>query len=175
MIVISNYVQSTGMNYPEDAVIRINVAWIESSEALEQIMQSLSGRKIWLDYPTGRTKPPQPKFSLDETIEFTKRYNVHYFAFSNAEDTLIIEEIRRKVPTNVVLVPKIETINGIGNLAEIMRAAKTKIVMLDKEDLYTDVKGNQVEFYRLVEQCRKKCKELDATCLELKGVVFGHD
>ena len=49
------------------------------------------------------------------------------------------------------------------------------VVMLDKEDLYTDVKGNQVEFYRLVEQCRKKCKELDATCLELKGVVFGHD
>lgn len=175
MIVISNHVSAVGMEYPKDAVIRINVAWIESREALEELMQRLNSRKIWLDYPTGRTKPPQPKFSLDETIEFTKKYNVDYFAFSNAEDTAIISEIRSKVPANVVLVPKIETIKGIANLSEILRAAQTKIIMLDKEDLYTDVKGNQAEFERLVEYCRNKCRKLGATCLELKGVVFGHD
>lgn len=175
MIVISNHVNAIGMEYPKDSVIRINVAWIESKQALEKILKDLHGRAIWLDYPTGRTKPPRPKFSLDETIEFTKKYPMHYFAFSNAEETSLVQSIRSKVPQHITLVPKIETTKGIANLANIVSAARTKTIMLDKEDLYTDVKGNQQEFERLVNLCREDCKKLGVTCLELKGVVFGHD
>ena len=175
MLVISNHVRAVGMDYPKDAVIRINIAWISSKDELEKILKDLQGYEVWLDYPTGRTKPPQPKFSLDEAIEFTKKYKINYFAFSNAEDSELINEIRKKVPLPVLLVPKIETIKGVNNLNAILRSAKTNIVMLDKEDLYMDVKGNQQEFERLVAQCREQCNNANATCLELKGVVFGHE
>jgi citrate lyase beta subunit len=175
MIVISNHVNTIGMEYPKDSVVRINIAWIESKQALEKILQDLHGRAIWLDYPTGRTKPPQPKFSLDETIEFTKKYPMHYFAFSNAEESSMIQNIRSKVPRHITLVPKIETTKGISNLNDIVSAAQTKFIMLDKEDLYTDVKGNQEEFEKLVTLCRENCKKIGVTCLELKGVIFGYD
>lgn len=175
MIVISHHVKKIGMQYPKDAVIRINVAWVESKAELEVILKELKGHRIWLDYPTGRTKPPMPKFSLEEAIEFAKKYQIEYFAFSNAEDTKVIEEIRNKVPSHVLLVPKVETIKGVNNVRAILKSAKTNIIMLDQEDLYTDVKGNQHEFDRLVKQCRNECKSVGATCLELKGVVFGHE
>jgi citrate lyase beta subunit len=175
MIVISNHVSEIGMDYPESSIIRVNVAWLKSKEEADELLESLEGQRIWFDYPTGRTKPPKPKFSLQEAVEFTKKYGVEYFAFSNAENGDFIKGLRSSVPENVKLVPKVETKKGIENLREILSSAKTDVIMLDKEDLYVDVGCDSDEFERLVSDCKEKCKELNATCLELKGVVFGHD
>jgi pyruvate kinase len=175
MIVISNHVNKIGMDYPENSIIRINIAWLNSKEEAEELLRNLEGKKIWLDYPTGRTKPPKPKFSLKEAVEFTKLYPIDYFAFSNAEEPYFIKGLRSSVSESVKLVPKIETKNGIENLKEILESAKTDVIMLDKEDLYIDVKGDSNEFENLVKICKEKCNKYGVKCLELKGVVFGHD
>lgn len=175
MIVISNHVNKIGMDYPDGSVIRINIAWLKSKEEAEELLKSLNGKRIWFDYPTGRTKPPRPKFSLKEAIEFTQKHDVEFFAFSNAEEEYFIKGLRASVPESVKLVPKIETRKGISNLKEILDSAKTDLIMLDKEDLYVDVKGDSEEFEKLVRECKEKCSQSGATCLELKGVVFGHD
>lgn len=163
------------MSYPENSVIRINTAWINSIDELEKILDSLKGHRIWLDYPTGRTKPPLPKFKMEEIIQFAKTHLIEYFAFSNAEDSEFIKSIRESIPELVKLVPKIETKRGVENIKDILDSAKTDMIMLDKEDLYLDVSGNQEEFQNLISICREKCEEFNVTCLELKGVVFGHN
>ena len=175
MIVISHHVKKIGMPYPQGVVVRVNTAWIESVEELDSVLKDIKDRKVFLDYPTGRTKPPVPKFSLDEVAEFTHKYNIDYFAFSNAQEPSEVEIIRKKVMPRTKLVPKIETKLGVHNLRLIIDAAQTDVIMLDKEDLYTDVHGNQEQFNNFVERCRVECKKLGVTCLELKGVVFGHE
>ena len=174
MIVISNHVKTIGMEIPKDAVVRINVAWVESKETLHRILNENANNSVWLDYPTGRNKPPKPVLTLSETINFCKVYGnlIKYFAFSNAEDTNIIELIRQAVPEHITLVPKIETYKGVAFLPHIVEAAKTKIVMLDKEDLYVDLKMDSNHFNSACNEVLKTCNNLGITCLTLKGVIF---
>ena len=174
MIVISNHVKTIGMEIPKNAVVRINVAWVESKEELHKILSLNADNKIWLDYPTGRNKPPKPVLTLSETINFCKTYGnlIKYFAFSNAEDTNIIELIRQAVPEHITLVPKIETYKGVAFIEHIVKAAKTNVIMLDKEDLYIDLKTDNHQFNSVCKEVIDKCKELSVICLTLKGVIF---
>lgn len=173
MIVISNHVRTLGLNIPENAVVRINVAWVQNAKELVNIIEDNKDRVVWLDYPTGRTKPPKPVLSLADSIDFCKKYNnIKYFAFSNAEDVNIVELIRNNVPKDIKLIPKIETVAGIHNLVKICKSAKTDVIMLDKEDLYISVGGSNEEFNDLVNLATSTCKNNNIKCLTLKGVVF---
>lgn len=176
MIVISNHIHTIGMKYPDGAVIRINLAWVSTLDAVDAIIKNAVGHKIWMDYPTGRTKPPAPNMSLMEAIRMCNahRNSVAYFAFSNAEDRNTIELIRHVVDPIIELVPKIETRRGIDNFANIIAAAKTSTIMLDKEDLYIDCDTNPDLFNAQVTKVRNDCVQAGVTCLELKGVIFGH-
>jgi hypothetical protein len=150
------------MPIPKDAVIRINLAWV-SKEGAKKIIEN-SKHLIYLDYPDGRTKPPTPTITFEEALELSRHKNVIYFAFSNAT----IEKVKNiKGKVNCMLVPKIETEQGVKDVPKMIELG-VKTIMLDKEDLYTEVNCNPVKFNKLLNEVRS----YKINILELQGVVF---
>lgn len=141
---------------PDNSIIRLNLAWVSLEEARD-ILSKINN--VYLDYPTGRTKPPKPTITLEEAIDLANEFNVKYFAVSNVEDAQTIRNLKVKSE----IIPKIETIKGVENIEEI--AKEVNMVMLDKEDLYLDCKGK--DFEKLINKVRASVKTL-----ELIGVVF---
>lgn len=173
MILYSNNLIKYSIKFSKNSAIRINIAWIKSYKELNELLQKHKKENIFLDYPKGRTKPPKPILSLSKVIKLTKKYKqIKYFAVSNAESEKSIKDLRKKIPKNIILVPKIETVKGISNLLSISKAGKTKIFMLDKEDLYSNIKHNNKLLYDLLNQLWKKSKKYQLIILELIGVIF---
>lgn len=173
MIVASNHIKTLGIPFPKGAIVRINVAWIKSYEELCQIIEENKDYDVWVDYPTGRRKPPVPILTLAQAISAASKYdNVKFFAFSNAEDCNIIELIRQAVPSRITLVPKIETELGITNLSQILLSAQTKVLMLDAEDLYVDVGHDSIMFESLKKYVKTFCDNHGIKMLSLQGVIF---
>ena len=171
MIIISNNVKER-IAIPKDAVIRVNMAWIKTFEELDNVIMNIK-QDIFLDFPQGRTKPPKPVLQMDDALIVMKKYNnIKYFAISNAEDVTTMLHLRKIIPKHVTIVPKIETMTGITNFNFLVRTAKTNIVMLDKEDLYLDVKKQNSIFEALVKKMRQIYKRTDIRLLELQGVIF---
>lgn len=165
MLVISNHLIGK-MPIPEDAVVRINLAWVKNVREAKKLLNNLK-HDVYLDYPDGRTKPPVPKISLKEAMKLTKHPRVVYFAVSNAEDLERLKYIKRKIDAE--LVPKIETVIGVSILPNIIDLNIRK-VMLDKEDLYTNVGCNSRKYNDLVDLVRSFKDKIKI--LELQGVVF---
>ncbi len=172
MLLISNNVDSLGINYPKGAVIRINTAWVNTKDALEDELIRLKDHDIYLDYPIGRKKPPLPKMSFESLFILMMQYeNIKYFAWSNAEIPEDLAFARDKIPQRIMLVPKIETLIGVLRLEEIVKASQTKLIMIDKEDLATAA-GNAEIYQHFLEHTRKKAEQLGIEAIELKGVIF---
>ncbi len=173
MLIVSNYLFSkSDIKFPEDVIVRINIAWIKDLNELKKLLAETK-HDVYLDYPQGRTKPPRPTITLIEALALVRTYkNVKYFAVSNVEDPDSIEAINSLLPKVVKLVPKIETRKGIQNLDLILTKTKAKHIMLDKEDLYLDAHADSTLYEDLVDQARQKCAGLGVAVLELHGVVF---
>lgn len=174
MIIVSNYVLTKNhFPLPAHVVVRVNVAWVKTTEELEQILASIT-HDVYLDYPQGRSKPPRPTLTLEEVIDFAHRFpHVKYFAVSNVEDPEDIHTIKLRLPAHVAVVPKIETRKGIELLEEIIGKIGATYIMLDKEDLYIDVERDAALFEELIESAREKTERAGAEVLELHGVIFG--
>ncbi|QQG42915.1 MAG: hypothetical protein HYW15_01755 [Candidatus Giovannonibacteria bacterium] len=156
----------------ESAVTRVNVAWLREKSELEDLLNKTAG-DIYLDYPSGRSKPPLPTISLDDVLELVPRYKqIKHFAVSNVETPLAIAAIKNRLPGNINLVPKIETKAGVEKLAEIIDSILATHIMFDKDDLYVNVLADNKLFEELVERARKTCREKGVKILELQGVVF---
>lgn len=173
MLIISNHLMAKGgFSLPDHAVVRVNVAWIPTKEKLIETLKDIK-HDVYLDYPQGRSKPPKPKITLDETIALVTQFpQVKYFAVSNVEEPEAIYAIKMQLPSHVGIVPKIETKRGIENLEAIVAKIQNQHIMFDKEDLYLDVNRDVELFEQLVETTRQKSKALGITVLELHGVVF---
>lgn len=177
ILLISNNVDSIGVEYPKEAVIRINTAWVNTVDTLRTELNRLKNYSIYLDYPIGRKKPPLPKMTEAQLLTIVEQYkNIKYFAWSNAENSEALSNFRFKLSYNfnrkdVMLVPKIETLLGVLHLEEIIKASKTQLIMIDKEDLATDA-GDPEVYQHFLEHARKKAKELNIFSIELKGVIF---
>ncbi len=174
MILVSNHLLSTTpVIFPkETVVIRINIAWIKTKQELVRLLKSIE-HDVYLDYPQGRSKPPRPVLTIDEAIEMAHKFpHVKYFAVSNVENPQKIFDIKSRLPAHVEVVPKIETATGVKNMLAIIKKLDTNYVMLDKEDLYSDIQRNSKRFATLVETARRKAKEANIDLLELHGVVF---
>ena len=76
------------------------------------------------------------------------------------------------LPKGVSFVPKIETLKGVLNLNKLFDTGKIKHIMLDAEDLYTNIQNDVELFINLKERVRRVCKEYSVELLELYGVVF---
>jgi hypothetical protein len=172
MLLLSNNLRGK-IEFPEKAVVRVNSAWVKSEKDLSQILDRNCDRDVFLDFPSGRTKPPKPTLTLMQLLNAIRlNKNIKYFAVSNAEDEEQLENIKSLIG-DVQLVPKLETLAGIRKIEKILRASKCKMIMADLEDLWLDTKADTKIFENAVGVLKDKCSELGIKVLRLQGVCFG--
>ena len=177
MLIISQNLTNYEVDIPEDAVFRINLAWINNLRELQTILEKHRTRKIFLDLPTNRTKPPNNKYSINELIPIIKsNKNIKYFAISNINSAEDLNTYTNIIPEDVILVPKIESEAGVSNIKQITDALGTKkIVMLDHDDLHSSIiKANQPisKFLECFNTLVEYCKNNNIILLRTIGVVF---
>jgi len=172
MILISNHLLTLHQfKNVDDVVIRINMAHVKDIKELKQFVNKK--QDVFLDYPKGRTKPPVPSLSLTDAITFTHKYdNIKYFATSNIEEIAEVDLICDMLPDHVSFVPKIETLRGVQNLESLFKTGKIFHIMLDGEDLYTDINNDVDLFLNLKDRVQHNCMKYGVELLELYGVVF---
>ena len=181
MIIISQNITNYNFNIPENAVFRINLAWINHIDDLKNLLNKHSMRKIFLDLPINRTKPPNNKYSFDNLILIFEQFeNIKYLAISNVTGPEDIQKYLKLTPSNITIVPKIESRLGIENIESIINELRggEKIIMLDHDDLYSDLIKNDISseqfseyVNKLVEFCNKNKIEL----LRTIGVIFADE
>ena len=172
MILLSNHLLTLDeFKNVNNVVIRINMAHVKDEKELKKFVNT--DYDIFLDYPKGRTKPPIPSLSFTEAIDAMKKNsNIKYFATSNIEEVSEVNLICELLPRGVSFVPKIETLRGVLNLNKLFDTGKINHIMLDSEDLYTDVKNDVELFVNLKNRVKRICENYDVELLELYGVVF---
>lgn len=172
MILISNHLtQLPQFKDLKDVVVRINMAHVRTKDELCRFLDT--PHDVFLDYPKGRTKPPLSTLSMIDALEVAHKYdNIKYFAVSNIETNSEVAALISELPPDVQFVPKIETMVGVINLDVILRNNPIEIIMLDTEDLYTNVKNDTELYLDLSSRARWTCKNLGVRVLEMHGVVF---
>lgn len=174
MLVISQHARLLNIPFPKHVVFRVNVAWIKTRKELFDLLKSLKN-DVFLDFPEGRTKPPKPVLNFNDLIESMMKFrNIKYFAITDVKNADIIRKMRTVVPKRMRLVPKIESRTGIENLENIFGQMRNneKYIMLDKEDLYTDLKNNKELFEKYIKLVEEKSYKKNIKVLELQGVIF---
>ena len=177
MLIVSQNLTNYEIDLPQDAIFRVNLAWVNSLKELEVILEKHRSHKIFLDLPANRAKPPNNKYDIDDLIPIIKsNQNVKYFAVSNihsADDLKIYLDI---IPKRVTIVPKIESVAGVTNVKQITDALGiNKILMLDHDDLYSQiVKAKQPtsKFLECFNSLVDYCDNHNIILLRTIGVVF---
>ena len=180
MLIISQNLTNYEVNIPQDAVFRINLAWINNLKELEAILKKHRTRKIFLDLPTNRTKPPNNKYDIDELIPIIKsNQNIRYFSVSNINSVDDLEMYFNIIPKHIVIIPKIESVEGVSNIKQITDAlGANKIIMFDHDDLYSSIIKSKQPISRFLECFNKlveHCKNHNVTLLRTIGVVFSDE
>ena len=178
MLIASQNLSNHNVNLPQDTIYRINLAWIDDLESLKKILEKHKEHKIFLDLPKNRTKPPNNKYSMNELQPFLQSFqNIKYFAISNIDSAGDLSPFLDYLSDDMIVVPKIESPDGVKNIAEIVKLlGPEKIVLLDHDDLYSsilklgdDPNNFQVYVKSLIDFCDKN----DVTILRTIGVIFG--
>jgi hypothetical protein len=178
MYIISQNISNYDIPFPADAIFRINLAWVESIEALTSLVEKHASHELFIDIPIGRTKPPNNKYDLGEIIPIIEKYhNIRYLAISNVEKSSDFVQIQSQIPERVTIVPKIENSEGINNLAEIISHLRspTKVIMLDHDDLYTSLIKNgkkASDFKDYLIKLSQFCDQNKIVLLRTVGVIF---
>jgi len=181
MLIISQNLSNYNISIPEDAIFRINLAWVSDLDKLKKILRKHRRHTIFLDLPIGRTKPPNNKYSLEDLIPIIHSHpNIEYFAISNVESPSDLKKYIEVMPQYITIVPKIENSKGIKNIKKITDALSNekKIIMLDHDDLFSSlVKNNEpvINFKEYVNRLVDFCENNDIILLRTKGVIFGDD
>ena len=177
MLIISQNLTNYEVDIPQDAIFRINLAWINNLKELEDILEKYRTRQIFLDLPANRTKPPNNKYSMDELIPIIKsNQNIKYFAVSNINSADDLEIYFNIIPEHIILIPKIESVEGISNIKQITDALGTnKIIMFDHDDLYSSIIESKQPISKFLEYFNRlvsHCKNHNVNLLRTVGVVF---
>ena len=180
MRIFSQNIINYGIPVPENSILRINLAWVNSIEELEIILQKNNNSDIFLDLPVGRTKPPNNKYSFEDIVLILKKNeNIKYFAISNVNSADNIRELIEKIPKHVSLVPKIESPDGVKNIEEITKLlGDKKIIMLDHDDLYSNlIKKNEEpeKFKEYISNLSNFCQKNNIIMLRTIGVIFSDE
>ena len=179
--IISQNTTNYGIQVPNDTILRINLAWCSSIKQLKDILDKHKNNSIFLDLPIRRIKPPNNKYTLDDLIPVISSYNqIRYFAISNVESPDDLEDYIQKIPTNIILVPKIESPIAIQNISEIVNAIPTdeKILMLDHDDLFSKIiKNNEPvdNFKNYIQKLSDYCNSNKIILLRTIGVMFSDE
>ena len=91
-----------------------------------------------------------------------------------------MDEYLSLLPITVTLIPKIENIIGIKNIEQITKKLpyKEKIIMLDHDDLFSDLLKNEnnfTNFKKYFTQLVEFCNDNNIKLLRTIGVVFSDD
>ena len=161
---------------PQDAVVRINLAWVDSIKSLEDQISKFPNL-IFLDLPIGRTKPPNNTYSVDEIKEvILNNTNVKYLAISNVESSADIKSYVDLFKGTLQIVPKIESKKGIDNISEIVSILGSEpCIMLDHDDLFLDLTNLNIstsDFFPIIEILASFCDKNNVKLLRTRGVVF---
>ena len=118
---------------------------------------------------------------MDDLIPVITSYNqIKYFAISNVESSDDLKNYIEKIPTNIVLVPKIESPMAIQNVSEIVNAIPTdkKILMLDHDDLFAKIlkNGEPVDNFKIyIQKLVDFCNSNKVILLRTIGVMFSDE
>lgn len=181
MIIVSQNLTNYDLHLPIDSILRINLAWCNSLEELKSILEKHTEHQIFFDLPIKRVKPPNNTFTLDDLIPILEsNEQVIYFAISNVDSPADLEEYIKKIPTNITLVPKIESPAAVNNISEIVNVIPSdkKIVMLDHDDLFSKIIKNDESVNNFKDYIRKLtdfCTTNEITLLRTVGVIFSDD
>ena len=182
MLLISQNIKNHyNLEFPDDVVLRINLAWCNSLEELKEKLSNEKNTKFFLDLPQGRIKPPNNKYSLEEMIPILEsNKQIKYFAVSNVEGKNDLQPFLDKLPDHINIVPKIESPNSILNIKEICNALKTeeKVVMLDHDDLFSSIirkNENKNNFQKYIRKLIDFCEKENISLLRTVGVMFSDD
>lgn len=166
---------------PDDVILRINLAWCNSLDELEDKLSDDKDSKFFLDLPQGRIKPPNNKYSLDEMVPILESHSqIKYFAVSNVEKKKDLEPFLEKLPESIIIVPKIESPNAVDNIQEIFESLRgnEKIMMLDHDDLFSSIIRQNIDksqFEKYIEKLGKFCEKNNVLLLRTVGVMFSDD
>ena len=180
MLIISQNLTNYEIDIPQDAIFRINLAWINNLKELKVILEKYRTRNIFLDLPANRTKPPNNKYGIDELIPIIKsNQNIKYLAVSNINSIDDLEPYFDIIPEHVILIPKIESVEGILNIKQITDTLGTnKIIMFDHDDLYSSIIKSKQPISKFLECFNKlveHCKNHNVVLLRTIGVVFSDE
>ena len=181
MRIISQNVTNYGIEVPKDTIFRINLAWCSSVDELKAMLQKHRDNKIFLDLPIKRIKTPNNRYTLDDLIPIISSHKqIKYFAVSNVESSDDLKYFIKKLPQNIILVPKIESPTAIKNISDIVNALPTdeKILMLDHDDLFSEIiKNNEATdvFKIYIQQLTDYCNSNKVTLLRTIGVIFSDE
>ncbi len=84
------------------------------------------------------------------------------------------------LPKNIIIVPKIESPNAVSNIKEITDVlnGEEKIVMLDHDDLFTNLKKNkesEAKFPEVLQNLINYCNKNNVILLRTIGVIFSDE
>ena len=181
MLLVSQNAGNYNIILPNDTIFRINLAWCNNINELEEKLSNNTQSDFFIDLPVGRIKPPNNRYTLDDMIPIIKAHsNVKFFAVSNVESKNDLIEFLEKLPDSINIVPKIESPNAVQNIDKICNALKTekKIVMLDHDDLFSSIirnKDNKDSFQNYIKKLVDYCQENNIELLRTVGVVFSDD
>lgn len=165
-----------GMVFPDDVVLRINMAWVENIEKFKETLDKHDS-DFFIDFPSGRVKPPNNKYTMAQLMPIFQDYpNIKYLAISNVESPDDIVKYSELIGQRPRIVPKIETVRGVKNISKIStKLSRGDYIMLDHDDLFTDViKKNQStkDFLDLIDTLVSFCNSSDFNLLRTRGVIF---
>ena len=165
------------MNLPPDAIFRINMAWCDSIDEFENILNTHKNNKFFVDLPIKRVKPPNNKYTIEDLIPIIKSHdNIRYFAISNVESSDDLKKYIEILPPSISIVPKIESPTAVDNIENIINALPNeKIVMLDHDDLFSSLlKQNKPpsDFKEYIKNLVTFCEKNNVILLRTIGVVF---
>ena len=181
MLLVSQNAENYDIILPNDTIFRINLAWCNNINELEEKLSSNKKSDFFIDLPVGRIKPPNNRYTLDDMIPIIKAHsNVKFFAVSNVESKNDLIEFLEKLPDSVNIIPKIESPNAVQNIDEICNALETekKMIMLDLDDLFSSIirnKENKDSFQDYIKKLVDYCQENNVALLRTVGVVFSDD
>ena len=181
MLIISQNAANYGIPLPEDTIYRINLAWVNSIKELEDLLEKHQKQKIFLDLPKGRIKPPNNRYSLEDLFQIlNNNENIKYFAVSNVNSPEDLSLYHKVIPKKITIVPKIESPTAVLNIENIINsiASAEKIIMLDHDDLYSNlIKNNEpsTKFTEYIQKLSDYCNQNDVMLLRTIGVIFSNE
>ena len=177
MIIASQNLANHDMILPNDTVFRINMAWCDSIEEFENILNRHKNNYFFVDLPIKRVKPPNNKYTIEDLIPIIKSHeHIKYFAISNVESSNDLKNYIEILPKQINIVPKIESPIAVDNIEDIVNALPNKkIVMLDHDDLFSSLlKQNKPasDFKKYIKNLMTFCEKNNVVLLRTIGVVF---